>query len=159
MSAYRDGDRVVVLIPARFSRAEEREWVDRMVERLQRRERRTRRSDADLLGRASVLARRYLADQPTAASPASVRWVTNQGGRWGSCTPADRTIRLSTRLRGMPDWVVDYVLLHELCHLVVAGHGPDFWALVERYPRTERARGYLEGVAAAAGLDVSEDDT
>lgn len=157
VSAYRDGDRVVVLIPARFSSAEEREWVGRMVERLERRERRSVPSDADLMGRALRLARRHLTDHPGAAAPASVRWVTNQNGRWGSCTPADRTIRLSVRLRGMPGWVIDYVLMHELCHLVIIGHGADFWDLVGRYPRSERARGYLEGVAAAAGLDISED--
>jgi hypothetical protein len=58
----------------------------------------------------------------------------------------------------MPGWVVDYVLLHELAHLVVAGHGPQFWKLLETYPRTERARGFLEGVAATAGLDLSDDD-
>jgi predicted metal-dependent hydrolase len=57
----------------------------------------------------------------------------------------------------MPSWVVDYVLVHELAHLLVAGHGPRFWAHVENYPRSERARGYLEGVAAAAGLAMSED--
>lgn len=158
MSAYRDGDRVVVLIPARFSAAEEREWVGRMVDRLRRREGRTRRSDQDLARRAGQLARRYLTEHPDAAAPASVRWVGNQQGRWGSCTPADRTIRLSDRLRGMPDWVIDYVLLHELTHLVVPGHGDPFWAFMARYPRTERARGYLEGVAAAAGLRLTEDD-
>jgi hypothetical protein len=58
----------------------------------------------------------------------------------------------------MPDWVIDYVLLHEIAHLVLAGHGPKFWKLLEGYPRTERARGYLEGVAAAAGLDLAEDN-
>ncbi len=158
VSAYRDGDRVVVLIPARFSRAEEREWVRRMIDRLERREQRTPRSDEALLARARRLARRYLDDHPAAAEPASVRWVTNQSGRWGSCTPADRTVRLSSRLRVMPEWVVDYVLLHELAHLVVPGHGADFWELLSRYPRTERARGYLEGVSAAAGLGLSEDD-
>jgi predicted metal-dependent hydrolase len=52
----------------------------------------------------------------------------------------------------MPGYVVDYVLLHELAHLLVPDHGPDFWALLEAYPRTERARGYLEGVASAARL-------
>jgi hypothetical protein len=82
--------------------------------------------------------------------------VGNQGSRWGSCTPSDGTIRLSSRLQGMPPWVVDYVLLHELAHLAVPGHGPRFWALLESYPRTERARGYLEGVAATAGLDFSD---
>jgi predicted metal-dependent hydrolase len=68
----------------------------------------------------------------------------------------DRTIRLSNRLQGMPSWVVDYVLVHELAHLLVPGHGPDFWALVDVFPRTERARGYLEGVSATAGLDLSD---
>lgn len=158
MSAYREADRVVVLLPARFSRAEEQEWVRRMLDRLAAREQRGRRSDAELLDRARQLARRFLPDHPAAANPASVRWVDNQNARWGSCTPLDRTIRLSSRLRGMPDWVIDYVLLHEIAHLVFAGHGPNFWKLLDSYPRTERARGYLEGVAAAAGLDLAEDN-
>lgn len=157
VSAYRDGERVVVLIPAQFSRAEEREWVDRMLERLASRDQRVRRGDADLQARATRLASRYLYEYPGAARPASVRWVNNQNGRWGSCTPADRTIRLSHRVQDMPDWVLDYVLLHELAHLVVPSHNSAFWGLVSRYPRAERARGFLEGVSAAAGLDMSDD--
>jgi predicted metal-dependent hydrolase len=154
VSAYRDGERTVVLIPARMSRAEEREWVAVMLERLAKQDRKLRPSDRDLLARASELSRTWLAGR---AKPASVRWVGNQGSRWGSCTPVDRTIRLSSRLQGMPSWVVDYVLVHELAHLLVPGHGPDFWALVDEFPRTERARGYLEGVSATAGLDLSDD--
>jgi predicted metal-dependent hydrolase len=154
VSAYRDGDRTVVLIPARMSRAEEREWVAVMLERLAKQDRKLRPSDRDLLARATELSRAWLAGR---AKPASVRWVGNQGSRWGSCTPVDRTIRLSSRLQGMPSWVIDYVLVHELAHLLVPGHGPDFWALVEAFPRTERARGYLEGVSATAGLDLSDD--
>ncbi|MER7005156.1 M48 family metallopeptidase [Dactylosporangium sp. NPDC000555] len=156
VSAYRDGERVVVLIPAQFSRAEEREWVDRMLERLAAREQRARRTDTDLTTRAQRLAARYLPDHPTAARPASVRWVQNQNGRWGSCTPADGTIRISHRVQEMPDWVIDYVLLHELAHLVIPSHSSAFWALVARYPKAERARGYLEGVSAAAGLGITE---
>jgi len=156
VSAYRDGERVVVLIPAQFSRAEEREWVDRMLERLDAREQRNRRTDTALLARAARLAARYLPEHPSAANPAGVRWVTNQNGRWGSCTPADRTIRISHRVQEMPDWVIDYVLLHELTHLVVPSHNAAFWALVARYPRTERARGYLEGVSAAACLGMTD---
>jgi predicted metal-dependent hydrolase len=155
VSAYRDGDRTVVLIPARMSRAEERQWVAVMLERLARQDARLRPSDDELLARARELSRRHLGGR---ARPTSVRWVTNQGSRWGSCTPVDGTVRLSTRLQGMPSWVVDYVLVHELAHLLVPGHGPDFWAEVERYPRTERARGYLEGVSATAGLGLSDDD-
>ncbi|HZN72274.1 MAG TPA: M48 family metallopeptidase [Micromonosporaceae bacterium] len=157
VSAYRDGERVVVLIPARFSRAEESEWVDKMLARLAAREHRTPRNDAELLARARRLTSRYLPDLGTAVTPASVRWVSNQNGRWGSCTPADRTIRISDRIQDMPDWVIDYVLLHELTHLVVPSHNAQFWALVARYPKCERARGYLEGICAATGMTVSDD--
>jgi predicted metal-dependent hydrolase len=154
VSAYRDGDRTVVMIPARMTRAEERHWVALMVERLAKQDQRRRPGDDELLARAGDLSRRYLGGR---AKPASVRWVTNQGSRWGSCTPVDASIRLSSRMKGMPAWVVDYVLVHELAHLLVTGHGPRFWAAVEGYPRSERARGYLEGVAAAAGLDIAPD--
>ncbi|GIF24615.1 putative metal-dependent hydrolase [Actinoplanes tereljensis] len=148
---------MVVLIPDRFSRAEEMEWVERMLARLAAREERIRRTDEELLARAHRLKSRYLADHAHRVVPASVRWVTNQNGRWGSCTPDDGTIRISHRMQEMPDWVIDYVLLHELAHLVVPSHSADFWELVSRYPRAERARGYLEGISAATGLVLSDD--
>jgi predicted metal-dependent hydrolase len=154
VSAYRDGDVTVVLIPARFSKAEEQRWVAEMLARLQardqRRERGPRRSDEALLSRARHLSATVLDGR---ARPESVRWVSNMAARWGSCTPADGSIRVSERLRDMPGWVLDYVLVHELAHLLVPGHGTDFWELVGRYPRADRARGYLEGVAAAARLE------
>jgi Protein of unknown function DUF45 len=155
VTAYRDGGRTVVLIPARFTRSQEREWVARMLARLSAQERRRRPDDTALLARARSLSDRYLGGL---ASPAGVSWVGNQNSRWGSCTPADRSIRLSTRLLGMPAWVLDYVLLHELGHLIEAGHGPDFWSLLEGYPRTDRARGFLEGFAAARDLPIGPDD-
>ncbi len=155
VSAYREGERTIVLIPARMSREEERQWVSRMLERLGAQERRRRPSDEALLVRAGELSRRHLGGR---AVPVSVRWVENQATRWGSCTPADGSIRISTRLRGLPSWVVDYVLVHELAHLLVAGHGPRFWALVEDFPRTERARGFLEGWSIARGDGVVGDD-
>jgi predicted metal-dependent hydrolase len=159
VSAYRDGERIVVLIPARFSRLEERRWVDEMVQRVTARERRDRdrgprRGDSALARRCRELSVQYLDGR---AMPVSVRWVETMRTRWASCTPADGTIRVSSRLRDMPSWVLDYVLVHELAHLRVVGHGRDFWALVERYPRTERARGYLDGVSAAAQLPIADD--
>jgi len=153
VSAYRDGDKTVVMVPSRLSKAEEEQWVATILERLAERERRRRPTDDVLLERARELSRRYLDGCP---DPASVRWVDNQRTRWGSCTPDDGTIRLSTRLRGMPSWVVDYVIVHELAHLLVPGHGPEFWGLVAHYPKSERARGYLEGVAAAAHLPAED---
>lgn len=157
VSAYRDGERVVVLIPDRFSRAEETEWVERMLARLAAREERIQRTDDELLARAGRLTARYLADHAGDVTPASVRWVTNQNGRWGSCTPDDGTIRISHRIQEMPEWVIDYVLLHELAHLVVPSHNASFWELVSRFPKAERARGYLEGISAATGLVLTED--
>ena len=157
VSAYRDGQRIVVLIPARFSRAEEAQWVAKMVARLDTGTRGAKRrapTDAALSRRASELSAAYLEGR---ARPVSVRWVASMRTRWASCTPADRTIRMSDKLRDMPSWVQDYVLLHELAHLLVPGHGADFWAWVQRYPRTERARGYLDGVSAAAGLQIADD--
>ena len=149
VTAYREQGRTVVLIPAAFSAAEERRWVDQMVAKLQTREERRRRTlggDDDLMARARELSAAHL---DGLAVPASVRWVDNQHRRWGSCTPADRTIRLSSRLRGMPEFVVDYVLVHELAHLLEPGHDERFWALVRAYPRAERALGFLEGVEQA----------
>jgi len=153
VSAYRDGGRTIVLIPARMSRAEERHWVAVMVQRLEQRERRVRPSDEVLLERARALSTRFLGGR---AEPASVRWVTNQSGRWGSCTVDDRSIRISTRAQGMPAYVVDYVLLHELAHLLVPGHGPDFWAALADYPRLERARGFLDGWTAGLAAPADE---
>ncbi|WUD73318.1 M48 family metallopeptidase [Streptomyces sp. NBC_00510] len=149
VSAYREGDVTVVLIPARMSVAEEKRWVTVMLDKLAAQESRRRLGDDGLAARAAQLSAQYLGGR---AIPRTVRWVTNQNSRWGSCTPAEGSIRLSHRLQGMPEYVVDYVLLHELAHLLVPGHGADFWKLLESYPRTERARGYLEGVAAAARL-------
>lgn len=153
VSAYREDGRTIVLIPARFTKAEERQWVATMVERLERGDRRRRPSDAQLRSRAAELSGRYLGGL---ARPTSIRWVSNQQSRWGSCTPSDGTIRISDRVKGMPGYVLDYVVLHELAHLLAPGHGPDFWRLLAGYPRLERARGYLEGVAAAAGLELSD---
>lgn len=154
VSARREAGRVVILIPASMSRREERVWVARMLEKLEAGERRRRPSDSDLLARATDLSGRYLGGH---ARPSSIRWVSNQRSRWGSCTPADGSIRLSDRLRGMPAYVVDYVILHELAHLLVAGHNRDFWTLLRSYPRLERARGFLDGVALAQGLDIADD--
>ncbi len=161
VTAYRESGRTVVLIPAAFTPAEERRWVAQMVAKLQTREERRRRSlggDEELVARALALSAAHLDGVP---QPSSVRWVDNQQRRWGSCTPADASIRLSSRLRGMPEYVVDYVLVHELAHLIEPSHDERFWALVARYPRAERARGFLEGVELArhdAGEALAEDD-
>ena len=153
VSAYREGARIVVLIPASMSKRDEARWVADMVARLSRQESRRRPSDEQLLARAAVLNDTWLGGL---ATPSSVRWVSNQKSRWGSCTPGDRSIRLSERLQQMPAWVVDYVLVHELAHLIEPGHDARFWAWVDRYPKAERAKGYLAGWSSAARLELPE---
>jgi len=150
VSAYREGDRIIVLIPASLTRRQEAEWVETMVARIQKSEARRRPTDDDLQSRAAALSDEYLGGL---AQPVSVRWVENQRSRWGSCTPGDRTIRLSARLQGMPQWVIDYVLVHELAHLLAPGHDAAFWAWVDRYPQAQKAQGYLLGWSAAARLE------
>jgi predicted metal-dependent hydrolase len=144
VSARRVGAVIRVSIPATMTKAEEERWVGEMVRRI---ERKAVTGEIDLTARAEDLADRYGLPRPM-----SIRWVDNQEARWGSCTPVDRSVRISSRVAGYPAWVVDYVVIHELAHLVVPGHGPDFWRVVNRYPKTERARGFLE----AASLLLSE---
>ena len=135
IQAYEVGGVLRVAIPASCSAEEEAHWVGVMVKRF---ERRRSTSAVDLAARARRLAKEH--ELPV---PASIRWVDNQQTLWGSCTYDDGSIRISSRLVAMPSWVLDYVIVHELAHLVVHGHGPEFAALVDRYPLAERARGFL----------------
>ena len=138
------GSTVEIRIPARCSGKEEAELVDHFRAKFER----SRAGAALELGeRASELARKYGLPEPT-----SIRWVSNQRFRWGSCTPADGSIRLSDRMTDFPQWVIDYVIVHELAHLVVENHSKAFWALVNAYPKTERARGYLLAMAQVSGV-------
>jgi predicted metal-dependent hydrolase len=124
-----------VSVPASMSRSEEAVYVADLVAKL---ERRYRSDHIDLEARARKLATDYGLPRPN-----SVRWAPNQTSRWGSCSVQRRDIRISTRLTDCPTWVLDYVLLHELAHLVEYHHSPAFHAIVDRYPRAERAKGYL----------------
>ncbi|MCT9870103.1 M48 metallopeptidase family protein [Paenarthrobacter aurescens] len=160
VAAFWEDGNAVVAIPASFTKSQEREWVRRMLAKLKKQGehrsgqgRRRPATDEVLAEHAAHLSRTYLGGR---AVPTSVRWVSNQNSRWGSATPADGTIRLSHKLQPMPQWVIDYVLVHELAHLLVAGHNAEFWRLVEAYPETQRAKAFLEGVAFATsrGLPV-----
>ena len=87
----------------------------------------------------------------------SIRFVSNQNSRFGSCSPGRGTIRISHRLAGVPDFVLDYVLMHEIAHLQEPNHSKAFWELVYRFPRTERARGYLMALSLEDDAVETED--
>jgi predicted metal-dependent hydrolase len=161
VTAFRERDTIVVVIPQRMSKADEQTFVQDMVKKVLAREARaaTPRGDEALASRANDLAATYLAPVlDETPQPTAVSWVTNQQQRWGSCTPSTGVIRLSHRLQPMPVWVVDYVLVHELAHLVEPTHSDRFWQLVERYPAAEKAKGYLEGYLAGQGRQAEESD-
>lgn len=147
-AAYVDG-RVVVRVPAHLSRSEVDRIVPGLVRRVLAKQQSGRPSDTALAERAARLSRTHLGGL---AVPASVRWVTNQRSRWGSCTPQTREIRLSSRLQGMPDYVIDFVLLHELAHLLQPNHSRSFHALLAGYRQREKAEAYLAGASFGAGL-------
>lgn len=146
VSARREAGRLVVMVPATLSAAEEHRFVEQLSRKMRDREHRGHAGDSALETRAAELSELYLGGRGV---PTSVRWSTRQRRRWGSCTPATGEIRISEHARGLPDDVFDYLLLHELAHLLVEGHGPRFWAELAGYPDLERARGFLDGVAYA----------
>ena len=150
-----EGDTFVVLMPTTLTRQQEQEHVESLLARHLRAQSRRRLEREDLMGRATALSERYLGGR---ARPTSITWVTNQLHRWGSCSPASGTIRLSTDLERMPTWVVDSVIIHELAHLLEADHGPRFKALVRRYERYDEATTFLRGVAFGMGRQIPDDD-
>ncbi|MDP3984641.1 MAG: DUF45 domain-containing protein [Acidimicrobiia bacterium] len=129
------GGRIRVLVPAGLKPDEERRLVESMVARVSKKR---EAGSIDLAARARRLADRYGLPIPKA-----IDWSDRQNQRWGSCTPADGTVRISNRLAGIPEWVLDYVLVHELAHLAHPGHNGQFRELVARYELGERAEGYL----------------
>jgi Protein of unknown function DUF45 len=134
--------RIVVSVPAHLSAESRQKTVDWLVERLlTRHQLQSGLTDDDLLARAIELSDRYL----VGAHPVSVRWVTNQTARWGSCSYYSGHIRLSHRLRVVPGWVLDSVLVHEVAHLTHADHSPAFHKLAGAYPRHKEAGIFLAG--------------
>jgi len=118
---------------------ERERWAEVMTRRLQRQSERRRPTDQRLAERASKLNQRHFGG--------ALRWTSigfaDMERLWGSCTFTDGAIRIARRAAALPDWVLDYLLVHELAHLVHSDHGPEFHELEDRYPLTERAKGYL----------------
>ncbi|MHB8380302.1 MAG: M48 metallopeptidase family protein [Acidimicrobiales bacterium] len=153
-TAHWSGSRIVVQIPARVRGRERRVFVDELVERLLTQRPQNAGGDAALEARARVLADAY----NDAIMAASVRWVTNQQARWASCSPASRDIRVSSRLRQCPEWVIDAVLVHELAHLQEADHSATFYEIANRHPRQNDSELYLDGYALGLGLRIEDGD-
>lgn len=158
MGIMREGGTLVVVVPQRMTRQQERELIPAFVSRYLANEaaRRPPAADEALTARAQQLFAAHLAEPGRPVPQFRVHWSSRQLQRWGSCTTATGEIRVSDRLLAMPDWVTDYVLIHELSHLLERTHSARFHALVARYPLSERAQGFLEGWQAAQNLPPLE---
>lgn len=137
-----------VRIPAWMSASEEAQAVADMLGRIAKKQTSSRASDEELALRAAELNRRVLEGRATVGS---IRWANNHNTRWGSCTTSTGDIRISDRLKQVPDYVVDSVIVHELTHTFIPGHGPEFWEWADRAPKAERAKGYLEAYQRFGG--------
>ncbi|GAB2499978.1 hypothetical protein CATRI_03130 [Corynebacterium atrinae] len=148
VQARQVGQKIIVRIPARMSAAEEKKAVASIVDRLRHKTTSSHTSDEDLQARAEALNNSVLEGRATVGS---IRWVANQQRRWGSCTPSTGDIRISDRLKDVPSYVVDAVIVHELTHTFIPGHGPEFWVWADKVPKAERAKGYLEAYQRLTG--------
>ncbi len=145
------GGGIVVTLPAHLTGEVREKTITWLVDRLvAKHPLRAAVGDEELMARARALCERYRME----SRPTSVRWVTNQTARWGSCSFHSGEIRISHRLRSVPDWVLDAVLVHELAHLAHPNHSPAFHRLADRFPRHAEAgiflAGYGLGLAAPA---------
>lgn len=135
-----------VVVPSSMPLVERQHWADVMWRKLERRVARARPSDERLLERARRLNQRHFAGK--------LRWTSigfaEMDKLWGSCTFTDGAIRIARRAAALPEWVLDYLIVHELAHLLQSDHGPEFHELESRYPLTERAKGYLLAVDSMA---------
>ncbi len=154
-SAYRQGGRIVISLPARMSKAEEAQVVPELIAIIRGREEAKTPTESALASRIDELLTELTPE--ITARPASVSWRPMRE-RWGSCTSVDRTIRISDRLKLAPAYALDYVLFHEAIHLQWSDHGAEFSALLARFEDSELASAYLDGWEAAerAMLDPVE---
>ena len=146
LSAYRQGGRIVISIPASMSKADERAMVPEMIAKIRSQEAARTPSESALADRIDSLLREHAPE--IEQRPLSVSWRAMRE-RWGSCTSVDRTIRISDRLQFAPDYALDYVLFHEAIHLAHSDHGEEFTAILARLPDGELASAYLDGYEAA----------
>ena len=153
LNAFRQNGVIEIHIPDRLSRRQEFEMIPEMIDLVLKRENRLRKSDNALLELCDLILAEYLPD--FSERPISVTWRVMRE-RWGSCTTVDKTIRISERLNSAPDYVIQYVLFHELIHLRIAGHGDDFYEFLARYPEKVRAEAFLEGYEAGSAGSPEE---
>jgi len=150
---------ILLRIPYRLPKSQVGGLLDKIAVQLQKQAvLAERRTDLELQQRAGRINKRYFHGK---IQWQAIRWVGNMDQRLGSCTNGGATdghIRISARIKGWPDWVVDYVIAHELVHRLHPNHSQAFWdTLRSGYPLVERARGFIQGIGYDQGIRFDED--
>ncbi len=142
-----------VYVPAGLSSRQEEKWIRVMLERFEKKQRyRLLNTNGALIRRAQEINNRFFDGNLVF----DIEFVTNQTAKFGCCDTRHKKIRISDRVARMPSWVQDYVLIHELAHLLYPNHSKQFWKKVHTYRFAERAKGYLIAVGMA---EQTETDT
>jgi predicted metal-dependent hydrolase len=135
-------EKLFIYLPITVNNVEEKKWIEKMTKWSQNYQKKKELNSSNLLKRAEELNKKYF----KGTLDFSIKFVTNQNTRFGSCTFSTKTIRISDKIAKMPRWVQDYVIIHELTHIIHPNHTKKFWEKVKEYKYTERARGYLIAV-------------
>ncbi|MBI5604928.1 MAG: M48 family metallopeptidase [Deltaproteobacteria bacterium] len=152
VSARLNNGVLAVCAPSGISDKELNKIVTRLTERLLKKKlKKELDREQDLKEIAERLNRDYFGGR---LQITSIEYSTNQNSRYGCCNLKTGRILISHRLAAMPDWVRDYVILHELAHLIVPNHSRPFHDLTAKYRWKERAIGYL--MAKGYGEDETD---
>lgn len=144
VSARLEKDTLVISIPAALSGEKLESVIKDIRAKIERKKlKEDLKKNEDLYLVAQRLNKKYFDNR---LKINAIEYSTVQTMQFGSCNFRTGHIRISHRLRSMPEWVRDYVIVHEMAHLVKADHSKEFWKIVQRYELAERARGYLIAV-------------
>ncbi len=129
-----------IYLPEGLSEKKEEEWINKLKQQIKKKQRKHKLNTTnELQKRAERINERYF----NGCLDFTINFVTNQNTKYGSCTPASKRIRISDDIADYPQYVQDYLIMHELTHLIHPNHSNAFWEKVNDYPYVERAKGFL----------------
>lgn len=133
-------DTLRIYLPSGLSKKEESKWIQKMKTQIEKKQRKHQLNNTnDLQKRAERINNQYF----DGSLSFSIQFVTNQTTKHGSCTPSSKRIRIADEIADYPAYVQDYLIMHELTHLIYPNHSKAFWEKVNEYPYVERAKGFL----------------
>ena len=129
---------VKILAPSTTSDAEIKKFLDKFLKKLELKDI-ILNNDKELLSRANKLKKKFIPDAPDF----TIVFQESLKRTWGKCFTNQRKIVINPVLGTYPKWVLDFVIVHELAHLLIPNHGKEFRSLVNRFKLKERAVGFL----------------